>query len=138
MARAIVTFTHRAPVRSVRIATGPGAATLPDSQIIADQIAYYRARAAEYDQWWFRAGRYDRGAEWNAEWFADVAIVEASLIAFLDAARPQHVLEVACGTGLFTRHLAPRSGHVTAVDASPEVIACNRARVTQKNVDYVV
>ena len=31
--------------------------------ILLDQIAYYRARAGEYDQWWFRAGRYDRGPE---------------------------------------------------------------------------
>ena len=138
MARPIVAFARRAALRSIRIAIVPGTATLPDSQIIADQIAYYRARAAEYDEWWFRAGRYDRGAQWNAEWFADVAIVEASLIAFLDAQRPQRVLEIACGTGLFTRHLASRAAHVTAVDASPEVIACNRARVTQKNVAYVV
>ncbi|HEY3585065.1 MAG TPA: class I SAM-dependent methyltransferase [Casimicrobiaceae bacterium] len=33
------------------------------------------------------------------------------------------MLEVACGTGLFTRRLAPRVAHVTAVDAAPEVLA---------------
>ena len=109
-----------------------------DAPLIAEQIAYYRARAGEYDEWWFRTGRYDRGPEWNAAWFADVAIVETALFAFLDAARPQHVLELACGTGLFTRHLAPRVSHVTAVDASPEVIACNRARVDAQNVEYVL
>jgi demethylmenaquinone methyltransferase/2-methoxy-6-polyprenyl-1,4-benzoquinol methylase len=47
------------------------------------------------------------------------------------------VLELACGTGLFTRHLAPRAGRVTAVDASPEVIAINRGRVNAPNVRYV-
>ena len=109
-----------------------------DAPLIAEQIAYYRARAGEYDEWWFRAGRFDRGPSLNAEWFADVAIVERALFAFLDAARPQSVLELACGTGLFTRHLASRAPRVTAVDASPEVIACNRARVNSQNVDYVL
>ncbi|HEY4138856.1 MAG TPA: methyltransferase domain-containing protein [Casimicrobiaceae bacterium] len=109
-----------------------------DASLIADQIAYYRARAGEYDQWWFREGRFDRGADLNAAWFDDVAIVEQALFAFLDAARPRRVLELACGTGLFARHLAPRVAHVTAVDASPEVIACNRARVDRDNVEYVL
>ena len=109
-----------------------------DASILSDQIAYYRARAGEYDEWWFRRGRFDRGAELNAAWFADVAIVETALFGFLDAARPCRVLELACGTGLFTRHLAARVAHVTAVDASPEVIACNRVRVDRDNVDYVL
>src|SRR4029077_18411415 len=45
--------------------------------------------------------------------------------------------ELACGTGLFTRHIAPRVGAVTAVDASPEVIEINRRRVASANVRYV-
>src|SRR5437899_10400121 len=109
----------------------------PDAALIAEQVAYYRARAGEYDEWWFRAGRYDRGPSLNAAWFADVEIVETALFAFLDAVRPQRVLELACGTGLFTRHLAPRVPQVTAIDASPEVIACNRARVARDTVDYL-
>ena len=40
--------------------------TVTESNVLADQIAYYRARAGEYDEWWFRTGRYDRGAEFNA------------------------------------------------------------------------
>ena len=39
---------------------------------------------------------------------------------------------------MFTRHLAPRVANVTAVDASPEVIACNRARVARDDVHYVL
>ena len=109
----------------------------PDASLLADQIAYYRARAEEYDEWWFRQRRFDRGAELNAAWFADVGAVEQALFAFLDATRPMRVLELACGTGLFTRHLAPRAAHVTAVDAVPEVIAINRARVARENVNYV-
>jgi demethylmenaquinone methyltransferase/2-methoxy-6-polyprenyl-1,4-benzoquinol methylase len=108
-----------------------------DRELLAGQIWYYRDRAAEYDQWWFRTGRFDRGAELNASWLADVRAVEVALGAFLDATRPRTILELACGTGLQTRHLAANGAQVTAVDASPEAIAINRARVGRANVDYV-
>jgi SAM-dependent methyltransferase len=137
IARAIVTM-RRVRVRVARYHSRvPPSDSAADAAILADQVAYYRNRAAEYDEWWFRAGRYDRGAAQNAAWFADVADVERALADFLTAARPQTVVELACGTGLFTRHLAPRVAHVTAVDAAAEVIACNRARVKADNVEYV-
>src|SRR5947208_12175758 len=112
-------------------------APMSDRGILQDQIDYYRARAGEYDEWWFRTGRYDRGPEFNARWRAEVATVEAALDTWLTARRAQTLLELACGTGLFTRRLAPRVPHVTAVDASPEVIAINRGRVAADNVEYV-
>lgn len=104
--------------------------------VLEDQIAYYRARAGEYDEWWFRTGRYDRGAEFNAQWHSETAAVERALETWLGARRPREVLELACGTGLFTRLIAPRVARLTAVDASPEVIAINRARVGADNVEY--
>ena len=106
------------------------------SDVLKDQVEYYRARAGEYDQWWSRTGRWDRGAELNALWRDEGAAVEAALIAWLEARRPDSALELACGTGLFTRHLAPRVARLTAVDASPEVLAINRARVA-RDVEYV-
>ena len=33
--------------------------------LLCEQIAYYRARAGEYDEWFLRQGRYDRGSELN-------------------------------------------------------------------------
>lgn len=105
--------------------------------ILKDQVEYYRARAGEYDEWWFRTGRYDRGPEFNARWREEVAAVEQALDRWLAARRPDSVLELACGTGLFTRHLAPRVGRLTAVDASAEVIAINRARVAAPQVEYL-
>ena len=108
-----------------------------DASLLAGQVAYYRARAVEYDAWWYRTGRFDRGAENNGAWRADVAVVESAVVATLAAARPTSVLELACGTGLFTRHLAPHADRVTAVDAAPEVIAINRERVASRNVEYV-
>ena len=109
-----------------------------DPVILAEQVAYYRARAGEYDEWWFRTGRYDHGAELNAAWATDVAEVESALVAHLDDVRPRRALELACGTGLFTRFLAPRVAHLLALDASPEVQAINRARVAAVNVDYAI
>ena len=103
-------------------------------ELLAEQVSYYRARAAEYDDWWFRRGRYDNGPEWNARWFAEVAEVEGALDRF-DARGD--VLELACGTGLWTRHLASTAGRLTAVDASPEVIELNRSRVGDAAVEYL-
>jgi SAM-dependent methyltransferase len=60
--------------------------------------------------------------------------VEAELARFAPAGR---VLELACGTGLWTRHLARWADRLTAVDASPEVLAINRARVGARGVEYV-
>jgi len=105
--------------------------------ILKDQIDYYRARAGEYDEWWFRSGRYDRGPELTSRWRADTHAVEGALDQWMDRRRPRTALELACGTGLFTRRLAPKVARLTAVDASPEVLAINRARVAANHIEYV-
>ena len=110
---------------------------MPDDDILQDQIDYYRARAGEYDEWWFRSGRYDRGPEFNSRWRADTLAVEGALDRWVDRHRPRTALELACGTGLFTRRLASKVARLTAVDASPEVLALNRARVAANHVEYV-
>ncbi|MGH2889589.1 MAG: class I SAM-dependent methyltransferase [Solirubrobacteraceae bacterium] len=105
----------------------------PDARL-SEQLAYYRARAGEYDQWWLRQGRFDRGAEANARWFAETTELERVLARF----NPHgEVLELACGTGLWTRRLADYAARVTAVDGAPEVLAINRARVADPMVHYV-
>lgn len=108
--------------------------TIGPLDVLEEQIAYYRARAGEYDDWWFRRGRYDNGADANASWFADAAELEAALAGFDPRGR---VLELAAGTGLWTRHLVRHAEHTTAVDASPEVLELNRARVGDDRVSYV-
>lgn len=105
-----------------------------EQRVIAEQVAYYRARAPEYDDWFFRRGEYDHGADWNRRWRREVDALRRAL----DAAQPSgRVLELACGTGLWTERLAPRAAALTCVDASPEVIALNRRRVAAEHVDYV-
>jgi demethylmenaquinone methyltransferase/2-methoxy-6-polyprenyl-1,4-benzoquinol methylase len=94
--------------------------------VLTEQLDYYRARAGEYDRWWLRQGRFDRGAEANARWFAESAELERALETF---APTGNVLELACGTGLWTRHLIRCADRLTAVDGSAEVLAINRARL---------
>lgn len=100
--------------------------SVSDSATLREQLDYYRARAAEYDRWWLREGRFDRGAEANARWFREAATLEEIVAAF---APRGEVLELACGTGLWTRHLVGYADRVTAVDAAPEVLVINRARL---------
>jgi demethylmenaquinone methyltransferase/2-methoxy-6-polyprenyl-1,4-benzoquinol methylase len=108
---------------------------MDDQKLLHEQLTYYRARAGEYDEWFLRTGRYDRGPAHRAEWFAEVAAVEAGL---READPRGEALELACGTGLWTRHLVSLADRVTAVDGSPEVIALNRERLGSDRVDYVV
>jgi 2-polyprenyl-3-methyl-5-hydroxy-6-metoxy-1,4-benzoquinol methylase len=104
-----------------------------DQLILDEQMAYYRARAHEYDEWFLRQGRYDRGPEHRDQWLGEAAEIEAQL---RSAVRDAEVLEIACGTGLWTQRLAENNRHVTAVDASPETIAINRKRVDSAKVEY--
>lgn len=104
------------------------------NQLLKEQIAYYKARADEYDEWFLRQGRYDRGDELNQQWFAEVSQVIEALTVFAPTGR---VLELACGTGLWTQHLIRFAHSVTAVDASNEVLAINQSRTDSANVRYV-
>jgi 2-polyprenyl-3-methyl-5-hydroxy-6-metoxy-1,4-benzoquinol methylase len=53
----------------------------------------------------------------------------AELVASAAALGPgKRVLEVGCGTGLFTEYFAATGAHIVAVDISPELVAKARAR----------
>ena len=99
-----------------------------------EQVAYYRARAGEYDEWFRRDGRYDRGPEANALWAAEIGQVSDALAAFNPAG---DVLELAAGTGWWTERLARYAASVTAVDASPETLAVNRAKLGDTPIRYI-
>jgi demethylmenaquinone methyltransferase/2-methoxy-6-polyprenyl-1,4-benzoquinol methylase len=103
-------------------------------QLLAEQACYYRERACEYEDWWFRRGRYDHGSEANARWFSDVAEAHAALESFKPAG---DVLELACGTGLWTERLIRDATSVTAVDGSPEMLELCRSRVADSCVSWV-
>ncbi|SRR5579883_2154584 len=95
------------------------------------QIAYYRARAGEYDEWFYRRGRYDRGPDDNAAWFAEAAEVMQALH---NIGPVGSALELACGTGIWTRELVQIATSVTALDAAPEMLALNAQNVPDPRV----
>jgi SAM-dependent methyltransferase len=99
----------------------------PDD-LVEEQIAYYRARAPEYDDWWLRTGRYAPDDEFGRRWEAAKAELDEALAAF---APTGDVLELAAGTGNLTRLLVAQPGvsSVTAVDASEEALAVARTKV---------
>lgn len=110
---------------------------MTDDDLLAEQVEYYRARAGEYDRWFLREGRYDRGPEATATWFAEVDQVRAALARLpIDAAE---VVELAPGTGIWTEQLVGRVGHLTAVDASGEMLDECRRRLgpAAEAVDFV-
>jgi demethylmenaquinone methyltransferase/2-methoxy-6-polyprenyl-1,4-benzoquinol methylase len=106
-----------------------------DDGLLEGQLAYYRARAREYDEWFLRRGSHDRGPEWNRKWFLELERVRQELDWFGPTGR---VLELACGTGLWTVELARHAAGITAVDASPEVLDINRARLQEARPEIPV
>ena len=86
-----------------------------EDALIVEQIAYYRARAAEYDEWHRRQGRYDRGEEHRRKWDAELGAVRSALRKMSPLGE---CLELACGTGLWTPDLAQHATAVTAIDAT--------------------
>jgi ubiquinone/menaquinone biosynthesis C-methylase UbiE len=83
------------------------------------QKDYYEARAPEYDDWWLRRGRYDRGPEATAAWRKDAETIER----WLKESNPHgSILELACGTGIWTEKLARCAAELTCVDASAAML----------------
>lgn len=80
--------------------------------LLAEQIAYYRARAPEY---------FHGAIEMDP---AESTAAREDVLAALDAFAPTgDVLELACGPGTWTRELIRYADSVTAVDASHEMLA---------------
>jgi demethylmenaquinone methyltransferase/2-methoxy-6-polyprenyl-1,4-benzoquinol methylase len=111
------------------------AVDVSDDDLLAEQRSYYRSRAPEYDEWWQRRGRFDRGEEQLLEWQRQVAVVDDALTFF---GATGSVLELAGGTGWWTERLARTADSLTVVDSSPEVLALNQERVGRSDVNYVV
>jgi SAM-dependent methyltransferase len=106
-----------------------------DDDLLEEQRRFYAARAPEYDEWWQRSGRYDRGDDDRLEWEQQVAVVEQALDGF---GATGDVLELAGGTGWWTERLARTAARLTVVDASSETLTLNRERVGRADVEYVL
>ena len=93
---------------------------MDDDALLAEQMAYYRAGAAEYDRP-----------------YAEYEDLQRLLAVVEDLPIAGDVLELACGTGQWTPLLAARAHSVTAVDAATEVLALARARTTSPTVRFL-
>lgn len=87
---------------------------------------YYDQRAPEYDDWYERKAGYDN-PETNHQWARELAVLDREA----DSWGQGRVLEIACGTGRWTAHLAarPEVSEVVAVDASPSMLRQAQAKV---------
>ena len=89
-------------------------------RLLDEQVAYYRSLAADY----LNQGLDLPGGD---------ELTEA-----LEAFQPAgSVLELACGPGVWTPRLLRHATDVTAVDASPEMLAIAAARVRDDRVRFV-
>lgn len=103
-------------------------------QTLQTMKIYYKERAREYDEWFYRKGRYNRSPESNERWFREVdEVIQALNRAHLEG----DVLELAPGTGIWTEKLLRTATTITAVDASSEMIEINQARVASERVSYI-
>lgn len=92
-------------------------------EVLADQVTYYRRRAAEYD----------------VTAYGDVAAARERIAGLVGQVSPRgRVLEIACGTGMWTEALAREADTVVALDSAPEAVAIARAAVASENVTFVV
>lgn len=100
---------------------------------LQEQKNYYDARAGEYDQFWLRRGPYALAEPLASQWNSDAA----DTMAFVAEHARGDVLELACGTGIFTDTLRRSAESVHAVDASPAMLDLNRGRTDRApNVSY--
>ncbi|MER5754964.1 class I SAM-dependent methyltransferase [Streptomyces sp. NPDC002088] len=93
---------------------------MDDDALLTEQMAYYRAGAAEYDRP-----------------YAEYENLQKLLTVVDDLPIAGDVLELACGTGQWTPRLAARARSVTAVDAAAEVLALARARTASPTVQFL-
>src|SRR5262249_55278858 len=52
------------------------------SELLREQKRYYAERAGEYDDWWYRRGRYELEPDALGRWEADIAEADAALEEF--------------------------------------------------------
>jgi len=91
----------------------------------ADLVAYYEARAPEYDDWYLRRGRYARGPIHDTAWNAELDAAGR----WLDGL-PLHgeIVELAAGTGWWSPLLASK-GELSLYDAASAPLDRARERL---------
>jgi SAM-dependent methyltransferase len=91
----------------------------------ADMLAYYQARAPEYDDWYLRRGRYERGPIHDAAWNAELDLAGRWLDELPIAGE---IVELAAGTGWWSPLLASK-GELSMYDGAPAPLDRARERL---------
>jgi demethylmenaquinone methyltransferase/2-methoxy-6-polyprenyl-1,4-benzoquinol methylase len=102
-----------------------------DEPVLQEQIRYYRERAAEYDATVLSDDDDDATIDPLVQ---ELRAWPPTIMARL--APCEQALELACGTGIWTRYLLTVARRILAVDASTEMLALNRAKVADTRVRY--
>lgn len=112
----------------------PGAGSAPIATLTRDEdaelLAYYEARAPEYDDWYLRRGRYARGPVHDAAWNAELDAAGR----WLDEL-PIHgeIVELAAGTGWWSPLLASK-GELSLYDGASAPLDRARERLLAHGV----
>lgn len=118
-------LTERGSAANVAGAAGaPAVAALPPDPDV-ELVAYYEARAPEYDDWYLRRGRYARGPVHDAAWDAELDVAGRWLDALPIAGE---IVELAAGTGWWSPLLASK-GELSLYDAAPGPLERARERL---------
>jgi demethylmenaquinone methyltransferase/2-methoxy-6-polyprenyl-1,4-benzoquinol methylase len=117
------------PGSGVRPTAGPLLNALPerlDDAAEREMVAYYEARAGEYDDWYLRRGRYAHGPIHDASWNAELDAAGRWLDE-LEFPRGR-IIELAAGTGWWSPLLASK-GELWMSDAAPAPLERARERL---------
>ncbi|MEO8228872.1 MAG: class I SAM-dependent methyltransferase [Chloroflexota bacterium] len=83
-------------------------------ELATEMIAYYEARAGEYDEWYLRRGRYERGPILDQAWAAEL---DAATLWLDGLPWAGEIVELAAGTGWWSPLLATK-GELSIYDAA--------------------
>ena len=114
----------RTPGGSDSVSPVPAGGEVP-TDIGAEMLAYYEARAPEYDDWYLRRGRYARGPIHDTAWNAELDVAGR----WLDGLPiTGEIVELAAGTGWWSPLLASK-GELSLYDAAPAPLERARERL---------
>ena len=102
-----------------------------DPKLLSEQLAYYNARAREYDETARPSETADEPGDpaVGGEWQHLVDVVHA-------VPHAHKVLELACGTGIWTQELLDVADSIVALDGAHEMLEVNRSKLGSSKVHY--
>ena len=115
---------HASPV-AANPAPSP-ASSSPAGPSDPDLIAYYQARAPEYDDWYLRRGRYEHGPIHDTAWNAELDAAGRWLDGLPLRGR---IVELAAGTGWWSPLLASKASELWLYDAAEAPLERARERL---------